>query len=51
MLEEDNIKSVGGKKFGMIKVKIIDFISFKWMKNFVYKKKIKDFNFLKWKER
>lgn len=48
MPEEDNNKGAGGKnsgktKSGTNKAKIVDFISFKWMKNLVHKKK-KDSN-------
>ncbi|CAH8352759.1 unnamed protein product [Eruca vesicaria subsp. sativa] len=39
MPEEDNTKSADGKKSGNTKSKIVDFISFKWMKNLVPKKK------------
>lgn len=39
MPEEDKTKSAGGKKSGKTKAKIVDFISFKWMKNLVHKKK------------
>ncbi|CAH2047970.1 unnamed protein product [Thlaspi arvense] len=48
MPEEENTNGAGGKKSGKTKSginkgKIVDFISFKWMKNLVTKKK-KDSN-------
>ncbi|VVA93752.1 unnamed protein product [Arabis nemorensis] len=46
MPEEENTKDIGGKNASKTnsgnKSKIVDFISFKWMKNLVHKKKKND---------